>query len=153
MSLATEVSQTFSAFNVLLIALNAVAPIAVTIWVKVLLYRRREAKEREEALRLHDQRHADHARSSVQCRPGEMMRTLPRDFRPKSPLGLYVVPKPYGLLTSTNTNRGTDRTKPTQSSLHCAATPPASTHHVKRTILWIPRSFLSPSSARSFSSS
>lgn len=135
MFLATEVTQPFTAFDILLIALNAVAPIVVTIWVKVLLYRRREAKECEEALHLHDEHQADQPRSSLPYRSVKMVRALPRDFQPKRPLGLYVVRKPNGILTSTTTNRGNDRTMPARSSRHAAATPPASTHHLQRTVL------------------
>lgn len=135
MFLATAISQPIPAFDVLLIALNAVAPIVAVIWIKVVLYRRREAQDRGKALRLNNQQYVDHERTSPRRRPVEMRRTLPREFQSKRPLGLYAVSKPNGSQTSANTTRGTSRTKPAQSPLHCASTTPVSTHHITHTIL------------------
>jgi len=135
MFLATAISQQIPAFDVLLIALNAVAPIVAVIWVKVILYRRREAQDRDKALRLKSQQSADHERTSPRRRPIEMRRTLPREFQSKRPLGLYAVSESTGPRTSANTSWGNGRTRPAKSPLHCASTPPVSTHHITHTIL------------------
>lgn len=51
MYLATEATRTFTWPEVLLAAFEALALVAAMIWVKVVLYRRRIAEDREEARR------------------------------------------------------------------------------------------------------
>jgi hypothetical protein len=120
MFLATEVSQPFTVFDVLLIALNAVAPIAAMIWVKVVLYRRREDKDRAEALR-----QTDHTRRRIRRRPAKRMRTIPHDFRLKRPLGLYVGSNPP--ILKVGQTRAAERSK--NAYALCGITPAQPIHH------------------------
>ena len=68
MFLEIEATRALTSLEFLLAALVGVAPIGVTLWVKLVLYRRRMAEEKEEASRLQNEREADHAKERLRRR-------------------------------------------------------------------------------------
>ena len=114
MFLETDINRTLSALSFLLAALMGVAPIVVTLWVKLVLYRRRTAEDNEEALRLENEREADHARERLRRRYLEMVRAFPQDFQPNGQLGLYVSRQPTRSRATANATSDNSQTKPAQ---------------------------------------
>ena len=68
MFLEIEATRALTSLEFLLAVLVGVAPIGVTLWVKLVLYRRRMAEEKEEASRLQNEREADHAKERLRRR-------------------------------------------------------------------------------------
>jgi hypothetical protein len=60
----TEIARTLTA----IVTLIGVAPIVVTLWVKLVLYPRRTAEDNEETSRLQNEREADQARERLRRR-------------------------------------------------------------------------------------
>ena len=112
MFLETEITKTLTALEFLLAMLIGMAPIVVTLWVKLVLYRRRMAEDNDEASRLQNEREATQARERLQGRYADMVRALPPDFRPSRPLGLYVSPQPIGPRATADANSENSHTEP-----------------------------------------
>ena len=74
MFLETEITRTLTALQFLLAVLIGVAPIVVTLWVKLVLYRPRTAEDNEDASLLQKEREATQARERLQGRYADMLR-------------------------------------------------------------------------------
>jgi len=72
MFLATEATRTFTALEFLLAVLFGLAPVAVTLLVKLVLYRRRIAEDNEEAIRSRRQREIHQAMERLRRRHASM---------------------------------------------------------------------------------
>jgi hypothetical protein len=99
-----ELTRTLTLIE-LLTVLVALAPIAVTIWVKLVLYRRRVVEDEEASPARADHQPRNAAESAggfsddtvpplFQGRQPRMVRKLPAAFDRSKPLGLFVVLHP-----------------------------------------------------------
>jgi hypothetical protein len=100
-----ELPRTLTLIEFMLALLAGLAPIAVTIWVKLVLYRRRVAEDEKASLASADYQPRDAAESPggipnittpsvFQYRQPRMARTLPATFDRSKPLGLFVALHP-----------------------------------------------------------
>jgi hypothetical protein len=75
MYLAPEAPKTFAAAEFLFALFQAIAVVAVVIWIKLVLYRRRSREDSEETRRLHQRRGRMNrlARSSANITPSDRL--------------------------------------------------------------------------------
>ena len=122
-----ELTRTLTLIEFMLVLFAALAPIAVTIWVKLVLYRRRVAEdERASAERAdHQPRGAavspggisdDTAPPVFQYRQPRMVRKLPAAFDRSKPLGLFVALHPAAERSTPKTEK--EKTNETARNLN-----------------------------------
>jgi hypothetical protein len=90
MNLHHDSTNTFTMLELLFVLLLGLAPLAVTLWVKVMLSRRRTPAEDHETSPRRHTREAHDARERHRRRRLPIRRSLPREFEPSRPLGLYI---------------------------------------------------------------
>jgi len=97
-----EVTRTLTMIEFLLVVIMGVAPVALTIWMKLVLYRRRVAEgERDSLPRADRQSREDASRAGVlsgdtvpplfQVRESRMVRQLAATFDRNKPHGLFAL--------------------------------------------------------------
>jgi hypothetical protein len=97
-----EVTRTLTVIEFLLVVIIGLAPVALTIWMKLVLYRRRVAEGERDSLPRADRQSREAGRAGVfsgddtvppffQVRELRMVRRLPATFDRNKPLGLFVV--------------------------------------------------------------
>jgi hypothetical protein len=99
-----ELTRTLTLIELMLALLAGLAPIAVTIWMKLVLYRRRVAEDEKASRARSDDQPRDAespggipditAPPVFQYRQPRMVRTLPAAFDRSNPLGLFVALHP-----------------------------------------------------------
>jgi hypothetical protein len=91
-----ELTRTLTLIEFLLVMLIGLAPVAITIWMKLVLYRRRVAEDERASLARADHQPRDAAENDTvpqffQVRESRIVRKLPATFDRNKPLGLFVV--------------------------------------------------------------
>ena len=111
-----ELTRTLTLIELMLALLAGLAPIAVTIWVKLVLYRRRVAEDEKASLASAGYQPRDAAESPgripdlpapsvFQYSQPRMARTLPAAFDRSKPLGLFVALHPAAELSTPKTKK------------------------------------------------
>ena len=97
-----ELTRTLTLIEFLLVMLVGLAPVAITIWMKLVLSRRRVAEDERDSPARADHQSGDAAGSAgvfsddtvapfFQIRESRIVRKLPATFDRNKPLGLFVV--------------------------------------------------------------
>jgi hypothetical protein len=105
-----ELTRTLTLIEFLLVLLVGLAPVAVTVWMKLVLYRRRVAEDkRDSPVHTDDHSREDAGNANMfsddtvpffQGRESRLIRQLPATFDRNKPLGLFAVsPAPEDLET------------------------------------------------------
>lgn len=101
MFLENELTRTLTVIEFLLVVIMGLAPVALTIWMKLVLYRRRVAEGERDPLARADRQSREAGRAGVfsrdtvppffQVRELRMVRQLPATFDRNKPLAPFVV--------------------------------------------------------------
>ena len=101
MFLENELTRTLTVIEFLLVVIMGLAPVALTIWMKLVLYRRRVAEGERDPLARADRQSREAGRAGVfsrdsvppffQVRELRMVRQLPATFDRNKPLGRFAV--------------------------------------------------------------